>query len=92
MSDEAKLKAPKEVRCEWRLAVVSDYDEQPQVGSGVYFCPACKSFTANLPAYRYDVCDAKDRRKSAWQDRRGSGYKPTMRNGKLEFVNTRVKP
>jgi len=66
-----ELRAPKEVRCRWRLARVTDFDEQPVVGKDTYFCPDCKSFTANLPSYRYDVCCAKDRRKGK-SDRRES--------------------
>jgi hypothetical protein len=65
-------RAPKEVQCRWRLAKVTDFKEQPQVGKHVYFCPDCKSWTANLPAYRFDVCSAKDRRKKSCADRRGA--------------------
>lgn len=32
-------------------------------GEAVYVCTACRSWTANLPLYRYDVCEARDRRK-----------------------------
>jgi hypothetical protein len=64
------IRAPKEVRCRWRLARVTDFKEQPQVGKGIYFCPDCGSWTSNLPYYRYDVCGAKDRRKTSFVDRR----------------------
>jgi hypothetical protein len=62
--------APKEIRCRWRLARVADFKEQAVTGSDVYFCPDCGSWTANLPAYHYDVCPAKDRRKRRCVDRR----------------------
>ena len=48
------IRAPKEVRCRWRLARVTDFKEQPQVGKGIYFCPDCGSWTSNLPYYRYE--------------------------------------
>jgi hypothetical protein len=64
-----KRRAPVELRCNYRLARVTDFKEQPQVGRGVYFCPDCQSWTANRQAYRFDVCPAKDRRKGK-SDRR----------------------
>ena len=29
----------------------------------VWICCTCKTWTANLPLYRYEVCDKRDRRK-----------------------------
>lgn len=31
---------------------------------GVYDCHICKSWTANIPAYRFEVCPKRDRRKA----------------------------
>lgn len=57
---ERKRLIPAEVRCEWRPL--------KERGAGVYECLHCHCRTANLPLYRYDLCDARDRRKLA--DRR----------------------
>ena len=67
--DVNKKHPPVSIRCRFRLARVADFKEQPVVGKDVYFCPDCGSWTANRPAYRFDVCSAKDRRKGK-HDRR----------------------
>jgi len=38
-------------------------------GSGVYHCPDCGQWTANLPLYKHNLCPAKERRKRQ-KDRR----------------------
>lgn len=53
-------KIPAEVKCDWK---------QRAGERGVYDCADCKSRTANLPLYKDDVCEAKDRRKGV-TDRR----------------------
>jgi len=50
-----------ELRCDWKSV--------PEKGRGVYRCSQCGLWTANLPLYRNDVCEAKDRRKGP-RDRR----------------------
>jgi hypothetical protein len=53
-------RVPDVVRCEWT----------PREGKrGVYDCPRCGCWTANLPLYKDSVCQAKDRRKGP-EDRR----------------------
>lgn len=56
------MKAPVEVRCVW-----TKREGEP----GVYDCPHCGQWTANLPAHRLDVCPALDRRKGK-TDRRAA--------------------
>lgn len=43
-----------EIRCEWTAR---------KGQRGVYDCPVCGCWTANLTRYKYDVCSRKDRRK-----------------------------
>jgi hypothetical protein len=58
-------KIPDEVKHDWKLRERARRAKGPQV----YVCATCKSRTANLPLYKDDVCEAKDRRKGA-PDRR----------------------
>lgn len=53
---------PQALRCRWTSRGGSERD--------VYDCPDCGCWTANLPLYKLDVCEAKDRRKGK-PDRRG---------------------
>ena len=55
----ARPKCPPEVRCRWT--------ERPNE-RGLFECPDCGMWTANVARYQFDVCPAKDRRKVA--DRR----------------------
>lgn len=56
-----RKRIPQEVRCSW-LKKLGE--------SGVYECPHCKCWTANLPLYVFSICPKKDRRKGK-RDRRG---------------------
>src|SRR6267154_879076 len=38
------------------------HDWKPGFGRGVYNCESCSCWTANLPSYKDEVCDAKERR------------------------------
>jgi len=38
------------------------HDWKPGFGRGVYICESCSCWTANLPSYKDEVCDAKERR------------------------------
>lgn len=49
-----KRPVPRKLHHEWTPRL-----DQP----GVFDCPVCGQWTANLPLYRQEVCDAKDRRK-----------------------------
>lgn len=53
--------APMEIRCEWTSR---------KGQRGVYDCPSCGCWTANLPLYKNMVCDRKDRRKANGAGRR----------------------
>lgn len=55
-----KRATPLEIRCQWTAR---------KGKPGVYDCPNCKQWTANLPLYRADVCPAKERR-TATNERR----------------------
>lgn len=62
LPDGRLRKAPAEIRHEWY--------RKKERGAGVYECPHCKMWTANVPMYFSDVCSARERRKVA--DRRGA--------------------
>jgi hypothetical protein len=47
---------PTEVRHEWF--------RNKARGAGVYECPHCHQWTANVPLYFQDICEARDRRKT----------------------------
>lgn len=55
MTDTAK-KPPAEIRHEWKRT-----DKK----RGIYTCQHCGTWTANVPLYFNEVCEARDRRKGA---------------------------
>lgn len=63
---------PKIVRHDWKFTKEL---HQPLALGGVstlknvYVCKCCGSWTVNLPLYKYEVCEKKDRRKNK-EDRR----------------------
>ena len=60
---------PEEVRHDWRLH--KTHTIAGQTVANVYVCQACDAWTANLPLYRNEICQRKDRRRKN-QDRRKS--------------------
>ena len=58
---------PIKVRHDWQKATKETLERfgftTPGMARGVYECPTCEGWTANLPLYRYEVCSAKDRSK-----------------------------
>ncbi len=56
-------RVPADVRHEWF--------HEKGTARGVYTCPHCRMWTANVPLYFHDICPKRDRRKG--EDRRQSG-------------------
>lgn len=64
----ARVVAPPEVRCRWKLR--AKHKLGASVLTNVHVCQDCKSWTANLPLYKDMVCPKKDRRRATRKDRR----------------------
>ena len=59
---------PKTIQHDWKFYRVYDFGDGRPPQKNIHVCAACDGWTANLPAYKHEVCEGKDRRKKS--DRR----------------------
>jgi hypothetical protein len=68
-SIQSKSRIPKKIKCVYRKRT-----PQWEAGSAsCWQCINCGQWTANLPLYKNDICESKDRRKST-ADRRHNNH------------------